>query len=98
MNVIDRISGEKCGKSALILWDEIQKAVGCGSETTLDVRSLGRRWRVTTRTIKNWERALERAEILKFKFSGKICVNPDAHYTGDDLAGARQKYAEFKGD
>lgn len=98
MNINDRITGQKCGRSALALWEEIKRAVGNGSETSLDKWALARRWRISIRTIKNWERALERAGAIKFKFSGRIYVNPDAYYTGDDLAVAKQKYADFNGD
>lgn len=98
MNVIDRITGQKCGKSALALWEELKRTVGSDGQTVIDKWTLSRRFRVSTRTVKNWARALERAGAVKFKFSGRFFVNPDAYYTGDNLAADKVKYAEFNGD
>ena len=98
LNIIDKISAQKCGRSALALWEEIKRCADEDGRARVDRWEIALRYKVSTRTIKNWSRALERAGAVKFKFSGVFMINPAVYFTGTDFETAKKKYAEFKGD
>ena len=55
---------------------------------------------VCPRTVKNWLYALKNANVLKYKYSGKIQLNPDIYFSGTDEQRkiALETYKAFKSD
>ena len=55
---------------------------------------------VCPRTIKNWLYALSAIGVVKYKFAGKVQINPSIYFTGSDeqRKDALRTYEAFKSD
>ena len=61
---------------------------------------VARDMRACKRTVKNWAKALSDVGVLKYKYSGAVCLNPIYSFNGtrSNYEKALSEYEKFKGD
>ena len=101
VNKSEILSEKKKGlRPAVPVFYYLRERVDVNGIVKVSKETIAKELDVCPRTVKNWLYALRRADVLKFKFSGKIMINPEVYFFGEDeqQKNALKLYSEFKSD
>lgn len=87
-------------RPATALFYYLKDRINVYGEVDIPKEELARALKVCPKTIKNWLYALRSADVLKYKYSGRIQLNPDVYFSGesDQRNNALNLYKAFKSD
>ncbi len=68
--------------------------------TKIKKNAISKYLKVSPQTVGKYIKTFVDCEMIKYKYSGELIINPDFYYAGDveNLASVREQYQNFKSD
>lgn len=87
-------------RPAVTLFYYLKEQIDAHNVVEISKEELARALKICPRTLKNWLYSLRQIDVIKYKYSGKIQINPDIYFSGTDEQRkiALETYKAFKSD
>ncbi len=87
-------------RPAVTLFYYLKDKIDAQNVVNTSKEELARALNVCPRTLKNWLYSLRQINVIKYKYSGKIQINPDIYFSGSEeqRKAALETFRAFKSD